>query len=130
VLVKKVQKKLEEYGLVVYSAYELKESKGNEYVFVIEEAIILVRKKEDNLGISFQATTKPERAATLALIIKEIGNAVFILEGFIFNKNSEFISGEKAYQLVSETKKEKAKKELEQEYLYKQILQTEKGFEC
>ncbi len=107
--VKKVRKKLEEYGLIIYSDYELQESKGNEYVFIIEEAIILVRKNEKTIGISFQVTTKPDRSATLTLIIGELKSKIIIMEGFIFNRDSEFVSGEKAYNIVNEAKKETVK---------------------
>jgi len=130
VFVKKVRKKLEEYGLIIYSNYKLEESKGNEYVFIIEEAIILVRKNEKTIGISFQVTTKPDRAATLTLIIGELESKIIIMEGFIFNRDSEFVSGEKAYNVVNEAKKETAKKEVEKEHFYNLILQKEKGFEC
>lgn len=126
-LVKKVQKKLGEYGITIYNDYKLE---NNEYIFITKNAVILVNKKDKSFGISFQVTTKAEEAATLTLIISEIDQPVYIMESFIFDQNHQFISGEEAYQLVQKANKESVKSQVNIEQTYKRYLDNVKGFEC
>jgi len=129
VLVKKVRDKLNEYGFNIFSDYELEEN-PNDYLFIIEYAVIFISRKAKTIGIAFQVTTKPERAGNIALIINEIGYPVHIMESFIFDQNRQFISGEKAYQLIQEVNKESVKNEIDKEQTYKQYLYDVKGYEC
>jgi hypothetical protein len=130
VLVKKIRNKLNEYGLTILSDYKLQEGE-NEYVFIIKEVVIFIREKEKSIGLSFQATTKPERAATLTLIISELRKCtIFVMESFIFDGDHKFISGDNAYKLIKDTAIEVAKNEITKEQMYNRILQCSKGFEC
>lgn len=129
-LIKKTQKKLNQYGLMIYNKYFLEEG-NNEYIFILENAVVLVKENENTLGIAFQVTTKPETAATLTLILKEIKcKEVFVMESFIFDYNNLMISGDDAYKLVKKTKENNIREKVLQEQVYINVLQNSKCYHC
>lgn len=128
-LIEKVQDKLDEYGLTIYSDYELEEEK-DQHLFITKHAVIFVRNKDENIGISFQVVTKPERAATLTLIIREIGYPVYIMESFIFDQNQQFVSGEAAYELIQNVNKKTVLNQFKKEQTYKEYLRNVEGYSC
>ena len=127
-LSKKVTKKMNEYGITIYKNYMVEGDA--EHVFYIEDMILFANLEENSIGLSIQATTKPERAATLALIVNEIGVEVHIMEAFIYDENKQFIAGDKAYELIKSANHLKIKTEVEREEIYKQILASHACHEC
>jgi hypothetical protein len=127
-IIDQVRAKIDEYGLEVFSDYPLVD--GDEYVFFTEDMILFVNKKEESIGISFQASTRPDRAAKMILIINEIEIDINIMESFIFNRNNEYLSGEKAFDLIEKTKKSDAVQNFVKDQMYKEILLTSDCHEC
>lgn len=127
-IIDQVRAKIDEYGLEVFSDYPLVD--GDEYVFFTEDMILFVNKKEESIGISFQASTRPDRAAKMILIINEIEIDINIMESFIFNRNNEYLSGEKAFDLIEKTKKSDAVQSFVKDQMYKEILLTSDCHEC
>lgn len=128
-LVKKVKDKINEYNIAVYNDYDIKDE--NEHVFYIENAIIFVNLEDETLSVTFQATTRPNKVATLTLILNEIKcNGVFIMESFIFNNDNKCISGEEAFKLIDKVKHLEAVNKVQEQFLYREILEKEKGYEC
>ena len=128
-LVEKVTEKLKEYGIKIYKDYRIEDEE--EHVFYIEEAILFVGDKKKYIGVSFQATSKPENVANMTLILNEIDDkSLDIMESFIFNQKNEYVSGEKAFDLIKKSNHLKALEEFDKQQLYIEILQNEKCFEC
>lgn len=128
-LFKSVKDKLDEYGIQLYHIEPIPDTE--EKIFYCEDMVLFINDKSKTIGISFQATTKPERAANLTLIVAEIGcEDLSIMEGFIFNDKKEFFSGEKAYQLISNSQKAELMEEIEKERMYEDILNNVKGYDC
>jgi hypothetical protein len=130
-----VVKKLKEFGIPIYNKYDIKSNNKNnedEYVLYSENMILFINDIEKYIGVTFQATTKPERAATLILILAQIkGSEIHIMEPFVFNENHEFISGDQAYNLISETDREQAFNEYTKKQAYTEMLLSAKKFhEC
>lgn len=129
-IVAKVKKKLNEYGLEVYNDYPSEET-SDEHIFYVEDMILFVDKKEKRIGVSFQATMKPEKAANITLMLSEVENSVDVMESFIFNKKNECIVGNDAFKLIEETKRENIAKHILQEQVYTNLLlNSNKGYEC
>lgn len=128
-LTKKVRKKLDEYGIEIFNDYQI--DKTNEYVFYAENMIIFVSESEPSISITFQATAKPERSATLALILNQIPKTpINIMEPFIFDQDNRFVSGSEAYKLIEKVDKTKIAEEYHKQKAYQEILENVDGFEC
>lgn len=135
ILRKHVVRKLDEYGIPIYNKIDAKTKESNnedEYVIYSENMILFVNDKEKYIGVTFQATTKPEKAATLILIMSQIkGAEIHIMEPFIFNDKHEFISGDEAYQLIKETDRIDLINEYTKKQVYTEMLLSAKKFhEC
>ncbi len=135
ILRKHVIRKLKEFGIPIYNKYDIKSNDKNnevEYVLYSENMILFINDIEKYIGVTFQATTKPERAATLILILAQIqGSEIHIMEPFVFNENHEFVSGDQAYKLISETDKEQVLNEYVKKQSYIEMLLSAKKFhEC
>lgn len=128
-LTKQVEKKLNEYGVEIFNDYHIE--KDDEHVFYAESMIIFVNDKEHSISVTFQATTKPERAATLALILNQVKRTpIHVMESFIFNEKNEFISGEKAYNLIKAADNEKVFREYQKQQVFAHILENADCHEC
>lgn len=128
-LVNQVTKKLNEYGITIFNDYKME--KEVEHVYYVESMIIFVNDIDRTIGVTFQVTTKPERSATLALILNQIKKATInIMEPFIFNDKNEFISGEKAYKLIKQTDKVKLLQKYNEERFYTDILEKADCHKC
>ena len=129
-IVDNVRDKLEEYGLKIFNDYLVEDS---EHVFYVENMILFVDKSDDSIGVSFQATTKAEKAANMSLILNETGYELNIMEAFIYDKNNQCITGNEAYELIKNTDKAEAVKEYMKEQAYTHLLMStpnECGYEC
>ena len=128
-IVKKVRKKMEEYGIKIFDDYQIQDE--DEHVFYIEDMILFANTKEDSIGISLQATTKPFKAATLALIVNEIKcKDLHVMEDFIFNEKNQYVSGDEAHKLIKRSDATKIANELSKSEVYTKILQNSKCHEC
>lgn len=127
-IIDQVRAKINEYGLEVFTDYPLVD--GDEYVFFLEDMILFVNKEEESVGISFQASTRPDRAAKMILIINEIETDINIMESFIFDRNNKYLSGEKAFELIEKTKESDAVQGFVKDQMYKEILLTSNCHEC
>lgn len=128
-LVKRVKNKINEYDIILYDNYDIEGE--DSHVFYIENAIIFIDLKKETMSVTFQATTRPDRVATLALILNEVKcKAMYVMESFIFNGDNECVSGDEAFELIEKTKHLKAVHEVQEQFYYKEILEKERGFEC
>ena len=126
-IIDKVRAKINEYGLEIFSDYPVD---GDEYVFFIEDTMLFIKEKEKSIGVSFQAITRPERAANMILILSEIKIDINVMESFVFNRNNEYISGEKAFELIEKTKQSDTIQGLMKDQMYREILLTSECHEC
>ena len=126
-IIDKVRAKINEYGLEIFSDYPVD---GDEYVFFIEDTMLFIKEKEKSIGVSFQAITRPERAANMILILSEIKIDINVMESFVFNRNNEYISGEKAFELIEKTKQSETVQDVLRDQAYKEILLTSNCHEC
>jgi hypothetical protein len=129
-IVDKVRSKINEYGLEIYSDYPLIDHDGEDYVFFVEEMILFINEKEKSIAVSFQASTKPERAANIILILNETKTNIDVMESFIFDKNNEYLSGEKAFDLIEKSKQSDVIQDFVKDQTYREILLTAKCHEC
>lgn len=126
-LSKQVAGKLDEYGIEIFKHHAV----DDEYVYYAENMIVFVNEEENSIAITFQATTKPERSATLALILNQLKKVpIIVMEPFIFNEKNEFISGEKAYRLIAKADHTKLINEYNKQQNYSNMLEHEKCHEC
>jgi len=124
-----VKSKLNEYGIEIYHIETIQEKK--EKIFYAEDMVLFVNDDLKSISIAFQATTKPERVGNLTLIVAEVEcEDISIMEGFIFNESKEFLSGEKAYQLIHTSKKHELLQEIQKERMYEDLLKNVKCYEC
>ena len=124
-----VKEKMDEYGIDIYHIEKIPGTK--EQIFYVEDMVLFINDKVKSIGLSFQATTKPDRAANLTLIVAEIDcENISIMEGFIFNESSEFLSGEQAYKLVDQSKKNELLQQIQKEQMDEDLLKKVKCYEC
>ncbi len=128
-IVDQVKSKIDEYGLEIYSDYPLEDGDG-EYVFFVECMTLFINIEEKSIGVSFEASTRPDRAANMILILNEIGIEINVMESFIFDRNNEYLSGEQAFDLIEKSKQSDAIQDLLKDQTYKEILLTSKCHEC
>ena len=126
-IIDNVETKLKEYGIEIYNNYAIE---NDEHVFYADEMIEFVNKKDNAIGVSFQASTRPEKAANLSLILNELGINLDIMESFIFDQNNSFISGEKAFKLLEDSKKSTTIQSFIKNQAYKELLLNSECFEC
>ena len=92
--------------------------------------VIFVHPNEE-VTISFQATTKPDDAAKNILILQEIPNIqIDIMESFIYRHDNKLVCGEDAYQLIYDTIKAEGARDYAKEASYTYLLNNVKGYEC
>lgn len=127
----KLREKLEEYD---YTIYDIKKYDDiGEYAFFVDDMLI-VTKEEDtkNIGVAFQATTRPDVSATHILILNEIEEIkdIHIMESFIFTDKKTMVCGEDAYELIMESEKNKVLNGYIKEMTELAILKEGKCFNC
>lgn len=122
-LIKTVKEKLQQYGMKIYDHYDI-EGTDDEHVFLVEDMIIFVRKYEKSASIAYQATTRPDIAAKNLLVISEVESIqhLDIMDSFIYNEENELVSGDEAYDLVDEAKKQSAVVDYIQEQTMQKIF--------
>jgi hypothetical protein len=128
-LIERVELKLQEYGIEIFDHYELEKK---DYLFIVEEMLIIVHNNNENISVAFQVSTKPEIAANNILILQEIKQIknISIMESFAFSSKNEMFCGEKAYKLLQDSLKEDIACDIEKRRMYQNILLTTDGFEC
>ncbi len=126
-IVDNVRSKAEEYGLEIFNDYPIE---GKEYVFFIEDMMVFINEEEKTIGVSFQASTKPERVGNMILILNEINEEIDIVESFIFDKNNRYLSGEKAFELIEKTKQSETIQNFLKDQTLREILLKSKCHEC
>ena len=128
-IVEDVRIKLEEYGIKIYTDYSLSE---DEYLFMADNMLLFVHTENHEVGVSFQAETKPKVVANSLLIILEVDSVsdVDIMESFIVDENSNFISGEKAFKIIDKKNQYQALNEVFKEQAYAEILLNGTTGEC
>ena len=126
-VVDKVRSKAEEYGLQIYNDYSIA---NDEYVFFIEDMMIFINEDKKTIGVSFEASIRPERAATMVLILIEMKEEIDVMESFIFDKNNRYISGEKAFDLIEKTNQSNIIQSFVKQQTFNEILTKAKCHEC
>ena len=127
-LVEKVQNKLNEYDFTIYNHYSADEE---EYIFMVEDMLLFVHKKKNEVNISFQVTTRPDIVAQHILILKEIENTeINIMDSFIYDHQRTFVSGDKAFNLVENSIKNQGVKEFIEKQTMTEMLEKSNCFNC
>ena len=129
-LTDKIGKKLNEYGIKVYDHYQGEDI--DEYIFLVEDMVIFARDKNKEIGISFQATTKPDIVANNLLIIQEVEEieSIDIMESFVFNEKREMVSGDEAFDLIKRSIQNQAINEYAKEMCFREVLEKSNCHEC
>lgn len=96
--VKKILKKLEEYGFELYNQYT--DENDNQY-FIIDDMVLCYDDNNGILSVAFKASLRPENVANSILILKEIDEIkdFHIMESFIY-KGKDILSGDEAHEYV------------------------------
>lgn len=124
-----VVSKLNAYGIKIYSDYKLEDE--DVHVYITEKMILYVDLNENFIDVAFQATTRPEVAARLLLIVGELPYELSIMESFIFDEDGTCIEGEKAYDLIESSKSYTYYKQFERQMEYTDILlDDENCYDC
>lgn len=118
-IVDRIRKKLKEFGMEIFDEHLVEDS---EYIFYVENMILFVEIKNEEIGISFQATTLPEQASNITLILNSLGYKLYIMESFIYDTNNKCITGNKAFELIKKTDQLKAVKEYVKEQTFTEML--------
>lgn len=128
-LLKKVLRKLDEYGIPVFDDYE--DGSGN-YVIMAENMILTLDPVIKVIFVSFHVTTKPDDAASTSLILNEIPRIkISIGEVFVYDPdNKQILSGKKALSVFDETQKETIIQEFIEEQNNLQFLAICTGGHC
>ena len=126
-LVNAVRDKVIEYGIKIYNDYGVEE---NEYVFFVEDMILFVNEKEKIIGVSFQATTKPDRVGSLTLILDQLKTDINIMDSFVFDTENRYISGDKAFKLIEAKQEEDVIREFLKKQTYQHMLLSADCHEC
>jgi hypothetical protein len=123
----KVRTKLEEYGLQIFAEYPVEDS---EYVFYVEDMMLFVGTKDNIIGVSFQATLKPDKTANIMLILNELKLEVDVMESFIYDRNNRCVTGNKAFELIENAKQSTIIQDFLKEQTLHEILLTAKCYDC
>lgn len=128
-IVEDVRNKLEDYGITIFSDYPLNES---EHLFMADNVILFVHTERTEIGVSFQAETRPKTVGDTLLIIMELFDRenIDIMESFVVDENKKFISGEKAFELISKKNQYEAMNEIFKDQTYTEMLLNGTSGEC
>jgi len=126
-IIDRVRSKMEQYGLEIYNDYQ---ASNDEYVFYVEDMIVFINKKDKSIGVSFQASTRPDRAANMTLILRELNIDIDVMEPFIFDRNNKCLTGEKAFDLISKSKQSETIQNFVKDQMYRELLMSTKCHEC
>ncbi len=128
-IIDETRDKLEEYGITIYNDYPLND---DEYLFMADNMLLFVHTENDEVGVSFQAETRPRTVANSLLIVLEIESVidVDIMESFIVDENKQFVSGEKAFEIINKKNQYQAMNEVFKEQAYTEMLLNGTTGEC
>lgn len=129
-IVDKTRTKFKEYGLEIFNDYPIGDT--GEYVFFVEDMVVFIDIKANTIGVSFQVETKPEKVAQMILILNEIeaSTEIDVMESFTFDNNNQFLSGDKAYNLVEQSKEGKIIHDFVTKQAYRNLLVKSEGYQC
>lgn len=126
--VERVRDKLNQFGLQIFDDYPIEDP---EHMFYVENMILFVNTKKPEIGLSFQATTKPEKAANITLILHQLGCKIDVMESFIYDENRNCLTGDEAFELIKKSDQMKAIKEgMKQQTMIDILMSSEHGYEC
>jgi uncharacterized ubiquitin-like protein YukD len=120
-MISKIEGKLLQYGFEIYEQHPPDEN--GTYIILTKDMILFLYADYD-LGVSFQATTKPDVVARDILILKEIEGLkqIRVMESFIFNDKKQLVHGDEAFDLIKKSIENGAIKELNQQLKYSSLL--------
>jgi len=127
-LVEKIQNKLNEYDFKIYNHYS---ADKEEYIFMVEDMIIFIHEKRNEVNISFQVTTRPDVVAQHILILKEIEDTeINVMDSFIYDHQRTFVSGDRAFNLVENSIKRQGVEEFIKHRDMTEMLEKSNCFHC
>ena len=127
-VVTKVNDALDKFDISIQDFYKLE---NHQHAIYTKDMILFINELDQSLGISFFAPTIPEVSANLSLAMNQIKDIrVYIMESFVFNKDSEYVSGEKAFDILKQVQTEKIAKEVSKQFEYQYMLDTYEGYLC
>jgi hypothetical protein len=131
-IIDETRDKLKEYGIEIFSEYPLNDFENGEYLFMADNMMLFVHSKNNEIGISFQAETRPRSVANSLLIILEIDSDIDIdiMESFVVDENKHFVSGEKAFEIINKKNQYQAMNEVFKDQVYSELLLNGTAGEC
>jgi len=128
-IIESTRTKLEEYGIQIYTDYSLNEQ---EYLFMADNMLLFVHTVNNDIGISFQAETRPKPVANSLLIVLEIEGVtnIDVMESFVIDEDRNFVSGEKAFKMIDKKNQNQALSEVFRDQAYSEILMNNTSGEC
>ena len=122
--VNKVRDLLIKENITIY-----KEGKvGKEYNIVCSELVLFIKK--DEINAAFQATCRPEDAASYSLILNSTGLKLTIMESFIMDSEHNIITGDAAHELIKKCQQDQLLKEVAKEYAMSDLLLKTNCYNC
>lgn len=129
--ISKIGSKLEEYGFEIFREQGIED---DEYMFMVEEMIIVANKNTKEITLAFQATARPDVVANDVLILKEIEEVtdIHVTDSFIFtDKQKDMIQGDEAFKVIKKSIERQAVSKYAKENIYNDILlNSENCSEC
>ena len=122
-----VKAKIDEYGITIFKHHT---ADDNQYVFLCDAMVVFVH-EDDEVSVAFQATMKPEDAATMAVMFCEIPDIELdIMESFIYCGDSKLVCGSDAYKLIKDTIRAEGANEYAKEEAYTHLLENVNCHNC
>jgi hypothetical protein len=128
-IIDETRNKLEEYGITIYTDYPLND---DEHLFMADNMLLFVHTENHEVGVSFQAETRPRSVANSLLIVLEIDSVidVDIMESFIVDENKQFVSGDKAFEIINKKNQYQAMNEVFKDQVYTEMILNGTAGEC
>ena len=118
-----IMNKLLEYGINIYEYDKVKDKEM--YLVWADNLALAYNNKENVLSVAFHVSTKPDDAATIILILKELKNLdeIEVAESFFKDEESQkIISGNAAYNIFIKNQFEKAIKDFVSKKTFEKVL--------
>lgn len=119
-----IKDKLKEKNIEIYKEALC----GDEYNIICGEMMLFI--KENEISVAFQATVRPEDAASYVLLLTETNLKLTIMESFILDSDFNVITGDDAHKLIKNCEYDLIVKEIAKENVLNEILLKTDGFKC
>jgi hypothetical protein len=128
-LILAVKDKHNEYGLDILNEYPVN---NKCYAILTKMSVIFIHLEEKSISITFDVKTKGDDIANYILVLKEIPEIedIEVMECFTYDRAKNFVSGEKAFEVVKEEECNKAVQCYIQQQKMREWLARAECFHC